>query len=96
MEILRRFALKGESPTERLSKPEEPSGQLLDQSLTDRELEVLRLLASGLTNPEIARRLVISPGTVKHHVRHIASKLSVSDRIQAAVRAVELGLLTRE
>jgi two-component system, NarL family, response regulator LiaR len=96
MEILRRFALKGQSPTERLSKPEEPSGRLPDESLTDRELEVLRLLASGLTNPEIAQRLVISPGTVKHHVRHIASKLGVSDRIQAAVRAVELGLLTRE
>jgi DNA-binding NarL/FixJ family response regulator len=96
MEMLQRFALKGESPTELPSKPEEPSGQLLDESLTDRELEVLPLLASGLTNREIARRLVISPGTVKHHVRHIASKLGVSDRTQAAVRAVELGLLTRE
>ena len=96
MEMLRRFALEVESPTERPPKPEEPSGQLLDQSLTDRELEVLPLLASGLTNREIARRLVISPGTVKHHVRHIASKLGVSDRTQAAVRAVELGLLTRE
>jgi DNA-binding NarL/FixJ family response regulator len=96
MEMLQRFAVKEESPTERPSKLEEPSGQPLDESLTDRELEVLGLLASGLTNPEIARRLVISPGTVKHHVRHIASKLGVSDRTQAAVRAVELGLLTRE
>jgi two-component system, NarL family, response regulator LiaR len=96
MEMLQRFAVEEESPTERLSKPEEPSGQLLDESLTDRELEVLPLLASGLSNREIARRLVISPGTVKHHVRHIASKLGVSDRTQAAVRAVELGLLTRE
>ncbi len=87
MEMLRRFAVKEESLTERPSKPE---------SLTDRELEVLGLLASGLTNQEIARRLVISPGTVKHHVRHIVSKLGVSDRTQAAVRAVELGLLTRE
>jgi DNA-binding NarL/FixJ family response regulator len=96
IEMLQRFAVEEESHTERLSKPEEPSGQLLDESLTDRELEVLPLLASGLTNREIARRLVISPGTVKHHVRHIASKLGVSDRTQAAVRAVELGLLTRE
>jgi NarL family two-component system response regulator LiaR len=96
MAMLRRFALEEESSTKRPPKPEEPSGQLLDELLTDRELEVLPLLASGLTNQEIARRLAISPGTVKHHVRHIASKLGVSDRTQASVRAVELGLLTRE
>ena len=96
MEMLQRLAVEEESPTERPSKPEEPSGQLPYESLTDRELEVLPLLASGLTNQEIARRLTISPGTVKHHVRHIVSKLGVSDRTQAAVRAVELGLLTRE
>jgi DNA-binding NarL/FixJ family response regulator len=96
MEMLKRFAVEEESLAERPSKPEEPSGQRLDESLTDRELEVLGLLARGLTNQEIARRLVISPGTVKHHVRHIASKLGVSDRTHAAVRAVELGLLTRE
>jgi NarL family two-component system response regulator LiaR len=96
MQMLRRFAVEEESLTKRPSKPEEPSGQRLYELLTDRELEVLPLLASGLTNQEIARRLTISPGTVKHHVRHIASKLGVSDRTQAAVRAVELGLLTRE
>ena len=96
MEMLRRFAVEEESLTKRPSKPEEPSGPGLDELLTDRELEVLPLLASGLTNQEIARRLTISPGTVKHHVRHIVSKLGVSDRTQAAVRAVELGLLTRE
>jgi NarL family two-component system response regulator LiaR len=96
MEMLQRLAVEEGSLAERPSKPEEPSGQLLDELLTDRELEVLPLLASGLTNQEIARRLVISPGTVKHHVRHIVSKLGVSDRTQAAVRAVELGLLTRE
>ena len=96
MDMLQRLAVEEESLTERPSKPEETSGQLLDELLTDRELEVLPLLASGLTNQEIARRLVISPGTVKHHVRHIVSKLGVSDRTQAAVRAVELGLLTRE
>ncbi len=96
MEMLQRLAVEEESLTERPSKPEELSGQLLDELMTDRELEVLPLLASGLTNQEIARRLVISPGTVKHHVRHIVSKLGVSDRTQAAVRAVELGLLTRE
>ena len=96
MEMLRRFALEEESSTKRPPKPEEPSGRPLDESLTDREFEVLPLLASGLTNPEIAQRLAISPGTVKHHVRHIVSKLGVSDRTQASVRAVELGLLPRE
>ena len=96
MQMLRRFAVDEESLTKRPSKPEEPSGSRLDELLTDRELEVLPLLASGLTNQEIGQRLTISPGTVKHHVRHIVSKLGVSDRTQAAVRAVELGLLTRE
>jgi DNA-binding NarL/FixJ family response regulator len=96
MEMLQRFAVEEVSLTEPHSKPEESPGQLLDESLTSRELEVLQLLASGLTNQEIGRRLVISPGTVKHHVRHIVSKLGVSDRTQAAVRAVALGLLTRE
>ena len=94
MEMLQRLAAEEESRAERSS--EKPPEQLLDESLTGRELEVLRLLTSGLTNQEIARRLAISAGTVKHHVRHIVSKLGVSDRTQAAVRAVELGLLTRE
>ena len=96
MEMLKRFAVEEGPPRERPSRSEEPSGPRLDELLTDRELEVLPLLARGLTNQEIARRLVISPGTVKHHVRHIVSKLGVSDRTQAAVRAVELGLLARE
>jgi two-component system, NarL family, response regulator LiaR len=94
MEMLQRFIAEEKPWTKRTS--EEPPGQLLDEALTDRELEVLQLLASGLTNQEIGRMLVISAGTVKHHVRHIVSKLGVSDRTQAAVRAVKLGLLTRE
>jgi DNA-binding NarL/FixJ family response regulator len=61
--------------------------------LTPREVEVLRLLAQGLTNREIAGELIVSVGTVKIHVEHIIGKLGVSDRTQAAVRAVELGLL---
>lgn len=61
--------------------------------LTPREHEVLRLLAQGQTNRDIARCLVISAGTVKVHVEHIIAKLGVSDRTQAAVRALELGLL---
>jgi DNA-binding NarL/FixJ family response regulator len=60
--------------------------------ITPREVEVLRLLTQGRTNPEIARELGISRGTVKIHVQHIIAKLEVSDRTQAAVRAIELGL----
>ena len=66
----------------------------LVESLTSREHEVLRLLAQGRTNGEIARALVISPGTAKWHVENIIAKLGVTDRTQAAVRAVELGLLS--
>jgi DNA-binding NarL/FixJ family response regulator len=62
------------------------------QALTAREREVLRLLAEGETNPGIANRLIISRATVKAHVEHIIRKMGVSDRTQAAVRAVQLGL----
>jgi len=61
--------------------------------LTPREADVLRLTARGYTNQQIARNLHISVSTVKKHVRSVISKLGVSDRTQAAVRAVELGLL---
>jgi DNA-binding NarL/FixJ family response regulator len=61
--------------------------------LTAREYDVLRLLVQGQTNGEIARDLRISRSTVKAHVEHILDKLGVSDRTQAAVRAVELGLV---
>ena len=62
------------------------------KQLTAREYEVLRLLAQGQTNPQIAGSLSISVSTVKIHVEHILTKLGVSDRTQAAVRAIELGL----
>lgn len=61
--------------------------------LSIRELEVLQLLAQGLTNREIAQTLTLSASTVKNHVEHILTKLGVSDRTQAAVHAFELGLL---
>lgn len=64
--------------------------------LTPRETEVLSLVVKGKTNKEIAQELVVSVLTVKTHVQHIISKLGVSDRTQAAVRAVELGLLSSE
>ena len=64
--------------------------------LTPRELEVLRLLSAGHTNPQIARRLFMAVGTVKVHVEHILSKLGAAGRTDAAVRAASMGLLRPE
>jgi DNA-binding NarL/FixJ family response regulator len=61
------------------------------ESLTPREVEVLNLLSQGQTNPQIAQNLLFSVSTVKAQVRSILSKLGVSDRTQAAVRAIESG-----
>jgi LuxR family maltose regulon positive regulatory protein len=66
---------------------------LLVEPLTAREMEVLRLLAAGLSNSEIAETLVIATGTVKNHLKNIYGKLDVHSRIQASTRAKELGLL---
>jgi DNA-binding NarL/FixJ family response regulator len=65
----------------------------LANPLTPREAEVLRLVVKGQTNQQISRTLAISPSTVKRHVRRISAKLGAQDRVQAAVRAVELGVL---
>lgn len=64
--------------------------------LTERETEVLRLLAQGKANKEIAAALIIGEKTVKTHVSNILSKLGVSSRTQAALYAIRLGLVTRE
>jgi PAS domain S-box-containing protein len=66
--------------------------QILNQ-LTLRETDILRLLAGGLTNRQIARHLHLSPGTVRNHLGRVFPKLDAIDRTQAAVRAVELGLV---
>ncbi len=66
------------------------------EELTPREHEVLQLLAQGKSNPQIAQHLGISRGTAKTHVQHIIHKLEASDRTQAVVRAIDLGLLSPE
>ncbi len=66
----------------------------LIEPLTPREMEVLRLIATGDSNPVIADKLFITVRTVKKHVTNILGKLSVSNRTQATARARELGLLT--
>jgi DNA-binding NarL/FixJ family response regulator len=65
---------------------------LITSQLTEREIEVLRLIAKGLNNKDISDRLFLSEGTVRNHVSAILAKLGVSDRTQAAVIAIQHGL----
>ena len=70
-----------------------PSNQAILDVLSERELDVLRLLARGLSNTEIASRLYLSQGTVRNYVSSVLSKLEVADRTQAAVLALRYGLV---
>jgi len=99
VQLIERFANTAmEGRREPPSVPEEGNGALplapLGE-LTPRELEVLPLMAQGKSNPEIAENLAITRATAKVHVRHIIAKLGASDRTQAVVRAIALGLLVR-
>jgi DNA-binding NarL/FixJ family response regulator len=75
----------------RLSDQAPASSPSLVEPLSDREREILRLIAKGSSNREIADALFITEGTVKNHVTNILSKLDVRDRTQAAIKARELG-----
>ncbi|HAV77038.1 MAG TPA: DNA-binding response regulator [Anaerolineae bacterium] len=66
-----------------------------DIDLTEREFEVLNLVATGLTNREIAEQLFVSEGTVKNHVSNILNRLGLRDRMQAALFAIENNLVSR-
>ena len=89
-QLLHKLLLNGEAAARTFE--EHPRAPLLEE-LSQREVEVLQLLARGRTNQDIARSLLISVSTVKKHVHRILSKLGVTDRVQAAVKAIELGLL---
>ena len=83
--------LLGVVPEPGRSRP--AAAQPLIEPLSDRELEVLKLVAEGLSNSEIADKLFISTGTVKTHVHNILGKLGVDGRPRAIARAGELGLI---
>ena len=89
-QLLRRLAEETQESSVDLPSPKRTRPS---QPLTPRELEVLEQVARGKTNPEIAEAFVISAGTVKRHVENIIAKLEISDRTQAVVRALELGLI---
>jgi len=99
-----RAALAGEAPLSprvarhlvdrtraRPGRAEQRSGG--EKELSEREIEVLRLLADGLDNTQIAQQLHLSPATVKRHVSAILTKLGVTNRVQAAIHGVQLGLV---
>jgi NarL family two-component system response regulator LiaR len=75
-----------------VSQGSQPPPPALANALTERERDVLRLLARGLSNPDIAERLFLSEGTVRNYVSSLFDKLGVSDRTQAAVLALRYGL----
>jgi DNA-binding NarL/FixJ family response regulator len=77
----------------RLAPEGQASGERLPEPLSERETEVLRLLAQGANNRQIAAQLFLAEGTVKNYVSAILDKLGVEDRIQAALRAREMGIV---
>ena len=77
----------------RMDETAVPPAQQLVEPLSQRELEILALVAEGASNKEIAAELFIAEGTVKNHVTNILSKMGVRDRTQAALKAREMGLI---
>ena len=77
----------------RLTPPARPMNDGLPEPLTEREQDVLRLLAEGLSNREIGNKLSLTEGTVKNYVTNVLQKIGARDRTQAALRGRELGLI---
>lgn len=94
MQLLQRLTDKNRQRTDSLpASARKRQEETLPEPLTPRETEILRLLALGKKNREVAQDLRVSLSTVKTHIQHLVAKLGVADRTQAAVRAAELGLL---
>ena len=93
--LLPSITAKVVSEFSRISRPAvtDPK-KVLPDPLSNREIEILRYVATGASNREIAETLVISEGTVKNHLSSILSKLSVRDRMQAVLKAKEYGIIT--
>jgi len=89
---LQTYARKILSAFEPTPRPSKPASGLVEP-LSAREIEVLRYIAEGLSNPEIARRMYLSTNTLKAHTQNIFLKLEVHNRLQAVSRAKELGLI---
>ncbi|NIV28501.1 MAG: hypothetical protein GWN58_02980 [Anaerolineae bacterium] len=92
-ELLDAFRHESETQRSREAEATVALSKVLVDPLTGRELEVLQLLAEGLSNKEIATRLIVAPSTVKQHLKNIYSKLDVHSRTQAVARGRELALL---
>ena len=88
------YALETEPVPEAALPPGPPGAPALTEAMSERELEVLDLMAVGLSNPEIAERLVLSVNTIKVHVRNIYGKLEVNNRTQAIRKAQHMGLIS--
>ncbi len=86
--VLSEFSRLAANPVSGIS-----SQHKLEEPLTDREMDVLLVLAEGLSNKEISERLFITEGTVKNHVSNLIAKLNVRDRTQAIIKAQEFGLI---
>jgi LuxR family maltose regulon positive regulatory protein len=91
--LLATFEAEEQKSEDKSHLPSAASAQSLTEPLSQRELEVLRLIAQGLSNREIGERLFLALDTVKGHNRRIYGKLEVRKRTEAVARARELGLL---
>ena len=85
--------LRAMAGADRPARPSAARPPGLVEPLSGRELEVLRLIAAGRANAEIARALIVAPSTVRSHVNHLFGKLGVASRTQAVARARDLDLL---
>jgi DNA-binding NarL/FixJ family response regulator len=91
--VMAEFGRMAGTRAEPAPPPAAPDQSTLVEPLTERELDVLRALANGLSNREIAEQLVITEGTVKNHVSSLLAKLNARDRTQAVLRAQALRLI---